>query len=161
MAQSRRSSRSSRTSTQRVPTKSSKSVTFDLETEQELLTSIEEFLSESSFSSFSDLCKHVVQQYMQQAEASPENGHVPGSDATDLETLGELKRQIAALEERLQSLAPEADRLNQLESDLVQLASRVDALAAGSGQATPSQPAPQPKEADPVLARLGPLLEDF
>lgn len=160
MAQSRRSSsRSTRTPAKGLPTKSSKSVTFDLETEQELLSSIESFIAASSFTSFSDFCKHAAMQYIDHSQRSSEWAEASESGGD----LGDLRQQLAALAAQLQALAGEGSRLSQVESDLAELTSRVNQLTEQAEQdgSRPSQGGHHQLPADPLLARLGSLIEDF
>lgn len=174
MAPSRRSSRTSRTSTRRMSTKSTKSVTFDLESEGELLTAIEAFVSASEFSSFSDFCKQAVQQYMSPTpEADSRNGHGELSPdwadpVSDSPELAQIQRQILALEQRLQAVTADQVRLDSLESEIAQLAQRLDQITdrapdhvTDQGQGQSQAVAQQEEPEDPVLARLGSLLEDF
>jgi hypothetical protein len=91
--------------------------------------------------------------------------------------LGELQRQIAGLEERF--FAKESNRLQVMESQILQLSQQVAQLAIMVNQAASFQPAnssiatvevvnetastpdPTPQEVDPVISRLSSLVDDF
>jgi Arc/MetJ-type ribon-helix-helix transcriptional regulator len=143
------------------------------ESDQALKQAIEQALGAGKYHSFSELCKQALQQLLL---ASP----APTVDVTMLQnqvgtlqkqmrslqmqlarlegavgmqqklSLGTLEQQFAQLEERLmQQTTQLSDRLDQLESHV-------------PSQNTPAEPeeAP-PRDLDPLLTRLAPLLEDF
>lgn len=161
MAQTRRNTRAANRTTRakRTPTTSNKTVTFVLDTDQELLTAIDQFVANSDFASFSDFCKVAAQQYLQQATTVTSDQEAAAQGETQ-----DLKLRVAALEKRLQDLTNDHFRLNTLEGDVTKLIERVDRLTEEGEQDAPtpsSKPASKRVAADPVLARLGHLLEDF
>lgn len=134
-----------------------------------LLAAVELELEKQPHKTFSDLCKEALWQFLYVSESL-----LPASK------VGRLEEQIANIEERLASVeerigAREASRLNELESQIRQLSLQVGQLAiagdksasdrASSPPPPPPEPEPEnrppPQPIDPLLSRLGSLLDDF
>ncbi len=151
-----------------------KNVEFTDETADEaLLEAIENELVKRPNKTFSDLCKEALWQLL----------YVPESVRPDSNKLSQLESKIIQLQGQLASLeqrmaAREASRLDRLESYLQQLSLQVGQLATaiGSGSCSGSfttsasevvpleekpEPLSPPQEVDPLLSRLGALLDDF
>ncbi|MEB3147713.1 MAG: plasmid segregation centromere-binding protein ParR [Sphaerospermopsis sp.] len=153
-----------------------KSVTFNPEIgDESLLAQVESYLEEQPEKTFSDLCKEALWQALcvpDSARPSPNTAALPME-----QQLGELQRQIAGLEERF--FAKESNRLQVMESQILQLSQQVAQLAIIVNQAASFQPAnssiatvevvnetastpdPTPQEVDPVISRLSSLVDDF
>ncbi|MBC5793844.1 plasmid segregation centromere-binding protein ParR [Anabaena aphanizomenioides LEGE 00250] len=153
-----------------------KSVTFNPEIgDESLLAQVESYLEEQPEKTFSDLCKEALWQALcvpDSARPSPNTAALPME-----QQLGELQRQIAGLEERF--FAKESNRLQVMESQILQLSQQVAQLAIMVNQAASFQPAnssiatvevvnetastpdPTPQEVDPVISRLSSLVDDF
>ncbi len=150
--------------------KRTKNVEFtDEAADEALLAAIENELLKQPNKTFSDLCKEALWQLL----------YVPESVRPDSNKLSQMETQIIQLQGQLASLeqriaAREADRLNRLESHLQQLSLQVGQLATAidSGGFTVSaskvipvedkpEPLSPPQEVDPLLSRLGALLDDF
>lgn len=150
--------------------KTSKNVEFTNEAADEtLLAAVENELNKQPQRTFSDICKEALWQFL----------YVPESVRPDSNKLNQLELQITQLQGQLASLeqrlaAKEASRLDKLESHLQQLSLQVGQLATAleNGSLTYSapkveppekepEPVPPPEEVDPLLSRLGSLLDDF
>lgn len=153
-----------------------KSVTFNPEIgDESLLAQVESYLEEQPEKTFSDLCKEALWQALcvpDSARPSPNTAALPME-----QQLGELQRQIAGLEERF--FAKESNRLQVMESQILQLSQQVAQLAIMVNQAASFQPVnssvatvevvnqpastpdPTPQEVDPVISRLSSLVDDF
>ncbi len=137
--------------------------------DETLLAAVENELVKQPNKTFSDLCKEALWQLL----------YVPESVRPDSNKLSQLEAQIIQLQGQLASLeqrmaAREASRLDKLEGHLQQLSLQVGQLATAidSGGFTVSaskvipveekpEPLPPPQEVDPLLSRLGALLDDF
>jgi hypothetical protein len=140
-----------------------KLVTFTPEAvDQTLLGAVEQALAQPQFSSsFSDLCKQALWQFL----LNP----APVPSATGVLQLAhqliELQRQF--IDFKAVSHPPEWQRFYQVESHLAQLQQQIERLETQMDQLfVPVVPEPEavaetPIELDPVLSRLAPLLEDF
>ena len=139
-----------------------------------LLAAVEAELEKQPHKTFSDLCKEALWQFLYVSESL-----LPASK------VGQLEKQIVNIEERLASVeerigAREASRLNELESQIRQLSLQMGQLAiagdrsasdrpprASSPPPPPPEPEPEPENLpppqpiDPLLSRLGSLLDDF
>lgn len=150
--------------------KTSKNVEFTNEAADEtLLAAVENELNKQPQRTFSEICKEALWQFL----------YVPESVRPDSNKLNQLELQITQLQGQLASLeqrlaAKEASRLDKLESHLQQLSLQVGQLATAleNGSLTYSapkveppepepEPVPPPEEVDPLLSRLGSLLDDF
>ncbi|BAZ83219.1 MAG: plasmid segregation centromere-binding protein ParR [Sphaerospermopsis kisseleviana] len=153
-----------------------KSVTFNPEIgDESLLAQVESYLEAQPEKTFSDLCKEALWQALcvpDSVRPSPNTAALPME-----QQLGELQRQIAGLEERF--FAKESNRLQVMESQILQLSQQVAQLAIMVNQAASFQPAnssiatvevvnetastpdPTPQEVDPVISRLSSLVDDF
>jgi hypothetical protein len=173
-----------------------KSVTFNPGVADEsLLALVESHLEKDPDKSFSDLCKEALWQVLcvpesvrpnqKATQALPPSTQTPLPPATPLPANGvgepqiaELHRQITDLEGRYYSR--EANRLDAVEHQLIQLSQQVAQLAImvtqgvtvqvsptyQSGSAAEvfkpsSAPAVAPVEVDPVISRLSQLVDDF
>jgi hypothetical protein len=159
-----------------------KSVTFNPGVADEsLLALVESFLEKDPEKTFSDLCKEALWQSLcvpESVRPSPKSAADPGVE----QDIAELKRQLADLEERF--FAKESNRLEAMESHLMQLSQQVSQLAIIVNQIlanpSPTQPAPAlevvnshptpanahaeatpPEEVDPVISRISQFLDDF
>lgn len=153
-----------------------KSVTFNPEiVDESLLAQVESYLEEQPEKSFSDLCKEALWQALCVPESVRPS---PNTAAHSMEQkVDELQRQIAGLEERF--FAKESDRLQVMESQILQLSQQVAQLAIMLNQAASTQPETSsvatvevinepppgpdtiPQEVDPVISPLSSLVEDF
>lgn len=153
-----------------------KSVTFNPEIgDESLLAQIESYLDAQSDKTFSDLCKEALWQALCVPESVPPS---PNTAALPMEQqIGELQRQIAGLEERF--FAKESNRLQAMESQILQLNQQVAQLAIMVNQVASNQPVTSsvptvevvnnpasipdstPQEVDPVISRLSELVDDF
>ncbi|KOR38464.1 MULTISPECIES: hypothetical protein [Planktothricoides] len=150
--------------------KKTKNVEFtDEAADETLLAAVENELVKQPNKTFSDLCKEALWQLL----------YVPESVRPDSNKLSQLESQITQLQGQLASLeqriaAREVSRIDALESHLQQLSLQVGQLATAidSGGFTVSaskvipisekpEPLPPPQEVDPLLSRLGALLDDF
>jgi TolA-binding protein len=150
--------------------KKTRNVEFtDEAADETLLAAVENELVKQPNKTFGDLCKEALWQLL----------YVPESVRPDSNKLSQLEAQITQLQGQLASLeqrmaAREASRLDKLESHLQQLSLQVGQLATAidSGGFTVSaskvipveekpEPLPPPQEVDPLLSRLGALLDDF
>lgn len=141
-----------------------RTVTFTA-AEQTLLAAVDALIQEQHYSSFSDLCKQALQQFVAQAEPN---------QAVIL--FVQLQRQITQLELRLATLEqdqPKAfeKRLIQFDADLQTLNDRVDtwqttlkspdtldSMTEHTDAIIEAEPEPEP---DPLLSHLSGLLDDF
>ncbi|MBD2295210.1 plasmid segregation centromere-binding protein ParR [Anabaena sphaerica FACHB-251] len=153
-----------------------KSVTFNPEIgDESLLAQVESFLEAQPEKTFSDLCKEALWQALCVPDSVPPS---PNTAALPMEQqIGELQRQIAGLEERF--FAKESNRLQAMESQILQLSQQMAQLAIMVNQAGSIQPASSsvptaevvnnpafitdttPQEVDPVISRLSSLVDDF
>ncbi|MGM3306639.1 plasmid segregation centromere-binding protein ParR [Anabaena sp. WFMT] len=153
-----------------------KSVTFNPEiADESLLAQVESYLEAQPEKTFSDLCKEALWQ----ALCVPESVRpAPNTAALPMEQqIGELQRQLAGLEERF--FAKESNRLEAMESQILQLTQQVAQLAIILSQGASTQPPTSsvptvevvnnsastpdtaPQEIDPVISRLSQYLDDF
>jgi hypothetical protein len=153
-----------------------KSVTFNPEiADESLLAQVESYLEAQPEKTFSDLCK----QALWQALCVPESVRPSPNTVTSPteHQISELQRQIADLEERF--FAKESNRLQTMESQILQLTQQVAQLAIMVSQGSSNQdstsplptvevvnntvstPDPAPQEVDPVISRLSQFLDDF
>jgi TolA-binding protein len=150
--------------------KTNKQVEFTNEAADEtLLAAVDNELAKQPHKTFSDLCKEALWQLLY----VPESVRPCSDKLSQLESqITQLQGQLASLEQRI--AAKEASRLDTLESHLQQLSLQVGQLAtaidSGGFSAPRSQPQPPeeetaplppPQEVDPLLSRLGSLLDDF
>ncbi len=137
--------------------------------DETLLAAVENELVKQPNKTFSDLCKEALWQLL----------YVPESVRPDSNKLSQLETQIIQLQGQLASLeqriaAREASRLDKLESHLQQLSLQVGQLATAidsggftvsASKVIPVEDKPEslspPQEVDPLLSRLGALLDDF
>lgn len=154
------------------------------EADQTLWQTIEKELNEQSQSSFSDLCKQALHQYLADPPAAAPTA--PSAEISTLQrqvialqkqikalqlqvsklegaigmqqtlALGTLEQQIMQLEQRITQQSHQfTDRLSQIESQTIsQTASQTDGTSSAAAE-------PVEIEMDPLLTRLVPLLEDF
>ncbi|MBD2568189.1 MULTISPECIES: plasmid segregation centromere-binding protein ParR [Nostocaceae] len=153
-----------------------KSVTFNPEIgDESLLAQVESYLEAQPEKTFSDLCKEALWQALcvpDSVRPSPNTASLPME-----QQIGELQRQMAGLEERF--FAKESNRLEAMESQILQLSQQVAQLAIMLNQGVYNQPPgssvpavevvnnsvsipdPTPQEVDPVISRLSQYLDDF
>jgi hypothetical protein len=168
-----------------------KSVTFNPGVADEsLLALVESQLEKDPDKSFSDVCKDALWQSLCVPEsvrpAAAKTGSTPIPTPTPAPLTGavdqqviQLQRQIADLEERF--FARESNRLEIMESQLMQLSQQVAQLALmvtqgvmvqvapmhpvsspdGFNRATPVAAGTFTQEVDPVISRLSQLVDDF
>lgn len=153
--------------------KTKKRVEFTEEVaDKTLIAVVEQELDKQPHKSFSDLCKEALWQYLYVPESVR-----PTRKSSDLDgQIAELQGQLTSLEQRI--AAREVSRLDALESQLQQLSFQVSQLAIAMNQRGPYQPplqqqhlelepqpepepVPPPQPSDPLLSRLGSLLDDF
>lgn len=144
--------------------------------DQTLLAAVQAELEKQPDKTFGDLCKEALWQFLYVSES-----------LLPVSKVGQLEEQIASIQERLASVeerigAREASRLNELESQIRQLSLQMGQLAisgdrssaassprAASPLPVPPKPEPEPEPEnlpppqpiDPLLSRLGSLLDDF
>ncbi len=142
-----------------------KSVTFNPEiTDESLLAQVENYLEAQPDKTFSDLCKEALWKVLCVPE-SVEPASNAANSTTIEQKIGEMQGQISGFEERF--FAKESHRLEAMESQMLQLTQQVAKLAIALGQQPstyiPPDPKPEfePQEVDPVISRLGELLDDF
>ncbi|NEO30916.1 MAG: plasmid segregation centromere-binding protein ParR [Symploca sp. SIO3C6] len=151
--------------------KNKKSVIFDQEVaDQCLLEVVETELSKQAHKSFSELCKEALWQFLCVPEALKPN---PRKEAIEQQAT-EVQRQLAELERRL--FNKESSRLEAIERQLHLLTQQISQLSVIVNQQQYLEPHQQPpqleselqtlipdttQDADPLLNRLSPLLEDF
>jgi hypothetical protein len=156
-----------------------KSVTFNPDiADESLLAQVENYLETKPDKSFSDLCKEALWQALCVPESSPTRPAINTAETSKIEQqIGELQRQVADLEERF--FAKESNRLQVMESQIMQLSQQVAQLAIMlnerpyASQPTSSIPMAEvvnnstyipdstPQEVDPVISRLSQFLDDF
>jgi hypothetical protein len=160
-----------------------KSVTFNPDiADESLLAQIETYLESNPDKTFSDLCKDALWQSLCVPESPPKAPQAPQAPPTAGRTaveqqISELQRQVAGLEERF--FAKESNRLEVMESQILQLTQQVAQLAMMLNQQASTQgatvtvataevvnnfipvPEPPPVEVDPVISRLSEFLDDF
>jgi hypothetical protein len=139
-----------------------KSVAFDeSDADQALLDAIEMELCQKQYGSFGELCKLALHQFLLSREPTQ-----------SVILFMELERQLAELQSKFAQFEASGHgaTLNQVEevvSQVSQLEVRVQQLEQGTVTApmvASSEPEPEPdppRPEDPLLNRLGPLLEDF
>jgi hypothetical protein len=142
-----------------------KSVTFNPEiTDESLLAQVENYLEAQPDKTFSDLCKEALWKVLCVPE-SVEPASNAANSTTIEQKIGEMQGQISGLEERF--FAKESHRLEVMESQMLQLTQQVAKLAIALGQQPSTYIPPDPKsefepqEVDPIISRLGELLDDF
>jgi hypothetical protein len=156
-----------------------KSVTFNPDiADESLLAQVENYLESKPEKSFSDLCKEALWQVLCVPDSSPARPALNTAEISQIEQqIGELQRQVAGLEERF--FTKESNRLQVMESQIVQLSQQVAQLAMMlnerpyTPQPTSSIPTAEvvnnstytpdipPQEVDPVISRLSQFLDDF
>jgi hypothetical protein len=156
-----------------------KSVTFNPDiADESLLAQVENYLETKPDKSFSDLCKEALWQALCVPESPPTRPAINTAETSKIEQqIGELQRQVAGLEERF--FAKESNRLQVMESQIMQLSQQVAQLALMlserpyAAQPTSSIPMAEvvnnstyipdatPQEVDPVISRLSQFLDDF
>lgn len=152
-----------------------------VEADQVLWQAVEKTLSEQSQSSFSELCKQALYQYLVAQSATVA---VPAAEVSTLQRqvvalqkqIRALQLQVAKLEgaigmQQTLSLSAIEKQLHLLEQRMTQQTDQLtDRLSQLESQAEGTSPAPavsepvgsvEPVELDPLLSRLVPLLEDF
>jgi hypothetical protein len=155
-----------------------KSVTFNPEiVDESLLAQVESHLEEHPEKSFSDLCKEALWQALCVQESVPPSPNIAVHSME--QKVDELQRQIAGLEERF--FAKESNRLQVMESQMLQLSQQVAQLAIMVNQTASTQPETvissvptvevineepvnsdtTPEEVDPIINPLSSLFEDF
>jgi hypothetical protein len=151
-----------------------KSVTFNPGVADEsLLALVESYLEKQPEKTFSDLCKEALWQSLCVPESVKPAPKTAAKGSVE-QQIGELQRQMADLEERF--FAKESNRLEAMESQIMQLTQQVAQLAMISHERSFVQPpstsvvevsnttyvtpAP-PQEVDPVISRLSQYLDDF
>lgn len=139
--------------------------------DQSLLAAIEAELHRQSGRSFSNLCKEALHQYL-----LSEQGRSSQSSQAIEDRVADLQTQLQSLEQRF--FAKEKNRLDQLEAQLQLLTSQVtqskmsSTSLASSYEISPataelentSAEPEKPEETlveDPLLARIGGLIDDF
>ncbi|NEP00154.1 MAG: plasmid segregation centromere-binding protein ParR [Symploca sp. SIO2E9] len=151
--------------------KTNKSVTFDQEVaDQCLLEVVETELSKQQHRNFSALCKEALWQFLCVPESLKPN---PRKEAMEQQAT-EVQRQLAEFERRL--FNKESSRLEAIERQMHLLTQQISQLSAIVNQQQYLEPHQQPPQlepeaqtltpnatpdADPLLNRLSPLLEDF
>ena len=137
-----------------------KTITFGVsDGDQSLLDAIATELRQGPHGSFSELCKAALHQFLLSREPTQ-----------SVILFMELERQIAELQSRITHLEAKGsfatvERLESLETQITQLSGTpqqpiVASMASSELESIPEPPATS-VEVDPLLARLGPLLEDF
>jgi hypothetical protein len=147
--------------------KLTKSVTFNPEVADEsLLAVVDTELAKQPQTTFSDLCKQALWQYL----CIPESVRPNPNKAQNQQLVTELQGKLAEFEERL--LAREQGRLEAMEFKLNQLTQQIGQLNLTISQQSYSihpvhlaqeveeVPYP-PQEVDPLLSRLSAFLDDF
>lgn len=156
-------------------------VTFTEEpADSALRTAVERELDQTKYQTFSNLCKQALWQFLSVSETTPLDP--PDLLAPKLEQqLSELQLNLAQFEQRLSS--QQSKGLGELESLLLQLTKQMDNLSNLVNQreispvvATQSDPVTKPEgttelpanvssqpseEVDPILSRLGKLMDTF
>lgn len=151
--------------------KKNKSVTFDQEVaDQCLLDVVETELSKQAHKNFSELCKQALWQFLCVPESLKPN---PRKEVIE-QQVTEVQRQLAEFEKRL--FNKESSRLEVIERQLHLLTQQISQLSVIVNQRQYLEPHQQPlqleseaqaltpdttQDADPLLNRLSPLLEDF
>ncbi|MBP5974690.1 plasmid segregation centromere-binding protein ParR [Brasilonema sp. CT11] len=166
-----------------------KSVTFEPGVADEsLLALVESHLEKDPQKTFSDLCKEALWQSLcvpESVRPAPKPAAATATQGVEQKILEQkiaaLQSQIANLEERF--FAKEANRLEMLEQQLIQLSQQVAQLAIMlNNVSTTSPPTPQQvsaievinhtsspnhaaatpsQEVDPVISRISQFLDDF
>ncbi|MBD2137806.1 plasmid segregation centromere-binding protein ParR [Anabaena sp. FACHB-1237] len=148
-----------------------KSVTFDTEiADESLLAQVENYLESQPDKTFSHLCKEALWKLL----CVPESTLPPVNTASRShleQQVADLQRQMTSLEARY--FAKESNRIDLMESQMLQLTQQVAILTMLLNQQPPtsytpttvSQPSPVsealPQEEDPDILRIGKLLDDF
>ncbi|NET33801.1 MAG: hypothetical protein F6K19_17560 [Cyanothece sp. SIO1E1] len=143
--------------------KLNKAVTFTAElSDQTLLKAVAAELDKGHYSSFSELCKHALRQLLLTREPTQ-----------SLMLFMELERQVMELKVKLSHLERAAAwgqsaQVDHINGQMLELTRRLEYLenqAASGSQAAPEAALPVVETpshpVDPLLNRLGPLLEDF
>lgn len=121
--------------------------------DQALLQAVQAAIAAASWDSFSDLCKHALRQLLQQDQAP-----------TSVVLWGEMQRQIVELQFKLTALegrltAEQALMQQQAAQHNLRLQSLEQELH--PDQSVSPTAAMRARQLDPLLSRIGPLLEDF
>lgn len=151
--------------------KTKKSVTFNQGVADRcLLEVVKTELVRQPHKNFSNLCKEALWQFLCIPEAVRPNSGAEGTE----QQVTELQRQLAEFEQRL--LTKESLRLEAIERQLNQLTQQMTQLAMVVNQQLQFEPSSSYppvesdsetvtpatyQEADPLLSRLSPFLEDF
>lgn len=132
--------------------------------DQALLAAIQAELSRQPGRSFNNLCKEALHQFLVQGQTQAD----PLSLSME-EQMANLQAQVLSLEQRF--FTKEKNRLERLEAQVQQLTAQVAQLGPVPFAPTPSEPAPEPRVepedgedasgTDPLLTRLGNLIDDF
>ncbi|MGD1874927.1 MAG: plasmid segregation centromere-binding protein ParR [Mastigocoleus sp.] len=163
-----------------------KSVTFEPGVADEsLLDLVERHLEKQPDKSFSDLCKDALWQSLGVPESvRPAAAPIPVTDVamgSEQQQIADLKRQMANLEERF--FAKESNRLQMMESHIMQLSQQLAQLAIIINQSSGIQASTEtvqqievvqkatpansnhaktsPQDVDPVISRISQFVEDF
>jgi hypothetical protein len=125
------------------------------EADQDLLQAVEHTLEGQTYKSFSDLCKQALRLMV-----------LPTEPAIPLSMLAVLEQQVMTLQLQVMQLEQRsADAQNQnygeLQQQLQQLTERVSLLEQKRETSVEESEASSELDADPLLSRLAPLLEDF
>jgi TolA-binding protein len=149
------------------------------EADQALLQTVEQVLAAQSYKNFSDLCKQALRRLLS-TEAATESVTESGTVAP-LPLLAVLEQQLMTLqlqimqleqrnsgvattvEQQLQQLNYRVTQLEQLAQPANSTANSTNTESTVSVEPTESaaSPSESASEADPLLTRLAPLLEDF
>lgn len=157
-----------------------KSVTFEPGVADEsLLALVESHLEKQPDKTFSDLCKEALWQSLcvpESVRPGPREVATAGAE----QQIAQLQNQLADLEERF--FAKESNRLNVIETQLMQLSQQVAQLAimvnqrpmiqhpihaaptvevANTTSNSSNAVATPPEEEDPLISRLSQFLDDF
>jgi len=137
-----------------------KTVTFTQSAaDRGLLKAVEIFLAEGEYASFGELCKHALREFV----SAPESNESAPDLLQFAQQLMELQRQFFDFKETITER--EVRRFEQVESQITDLRDQLQQLETKLNQSTISESEETitvpVAEADPLLDRLGALLEDF
>lgn len=125
------------------------------EADQDLQQAVERALEGQTPKSFSDLCKQALRLML-----------LPTEPTVPLPMLAVLEQQVMTLQLQVMQLEQrstdaQTQTYNELRQQMQQLSERVSLLEQKSEISEEEPEAPSDPEADPLLSRLAPLLEDF
>lgn len=160
----------------RTANQTHKLVTFSQEpSDQALLGAIAQSLVQQPQRNFSQLCKQALQQYFLADRTPPTAGGNSGARAIRL--FMQIQRQMTELQNRVLTLEQQvtvehSERLEQLELQLSEMNQCFEQLEIEQLDSTAIQPLPEmepapiytpreSREVDPLLVRLGRLVDDF